>query len=170
MPQMPQNYIYLIRAEDSDLYKAEKKYRYKIGRTDRNPEVRLKELNRQQSQHPLVLQYYTAVSDGAVAEKYFHGKFASYQYHNEWFKMSPRVAASVEQDFINYQPGSIHGAGARSKPRKNKGRSKGQRRKNPWSSILILSGVLLVLAWWSKLPAITNCVSTFDFGKCTKIY
>jgi hypothetical protein len=161
---MSQDYIYLIRAKDQDLYK--------IGRTARHPEVRLKELNGQQSPYLLLLKYYTAVSDAPTAEKYFHEKFERYRHHNEWFKMSPSVAASVERDFKNYQPGSVHGAGARPKPKKRGkggGRSRSRRSKNPWPSILLMSGVLLVITQWSKLPSIASCISTFDFGKCAKI-
>ena len=160
---MNQDYIYLIRAENQDLYK--------IGRTSRHPEVRLKELNGQQSPYPLLLKYYTAVSDGAVAEKYFHQRFAKYRHHNEWFKMSVGIAASVEKGFRDYQPGMVHGAGARKPKRKGNsgGRSKGRRSKNPWPTVLLLAGTLLVLTQWSKLPAIANCVSTLDFGRCAKI-
>ncbi len=159
---MSQDYIYLIRAENQDLYK--------IGRTSRHPEVRLKELNGQQSPYPLLLKYYTAVSDGTIAEKYFHQKFQRYRHHNEWFKMSPSIAVSVEQGFKDYQPGMVHGAG-RSKVKKKGGgsRSRSRRSKNPWPTVLILSGALLVLTQWSKLPAIANCTSSLDFAKCAKV-
>ena len=161
---MSQDYIYLIRAKDQDLYK--------IGRTSRHPEVRLKELNGQQSPYPLLLKYYTAVSDSSVAEKYFHDKFAKYRHHNEWFKMSPGIAASVEQGFRNYQPGSVHGAGALPKPKKRGKSGGGSRRrgksKNSWFSVLMLCTAMLVITQGSKLPAIANCVSTLDF-KCAKI-
>jgi Meiotically up-regulated gene 113 len=97
------SYVYLIRADSTDCYK--------IGKTDRHPETRLKELNRQQSAYPLLLEYYVEVPDSAVAENHFHQRYQRYRQHGEWFEMSRSVSAQVVQDFKGYKPGISRGAG-----------------------------------------------------------
>jgi Meiotically up-regulated gene 113 len=80
------SYVYLIRADGTD--------RYKIGKTDRHPETRLKELNRQQSAYPLLLEYYVEVPDSAVAESHFHQRYQRYRQHGEWFELSRSIDRS----------------------------------------------------------------------------
>jgi Meiotically up-regulated gene 113 len=103
------NYVYLIRADGTD--------RYKIGKTDRHPETRLKELNRQQSAYPLLLEYYVEVPDSAVAENHFHQRYQRYRQHGEWFELSRSISAQVVQDFKGCQLGISRGAG---KPKQKK--------------------------------------------------
>jgi Meiotically up-regulated gene 113 len=125
------NYVYLIRADGTD--------RYKIGLTDRHPETRLKELNRQQSAYPLLLEYYVEVPDSAVAENHFHQRYQRYRQHGEWFEMSRSLSAQVVQDFKGYQLGISRGAG-KPKPQKKpqKKRRLGRKSSTPTITIILL--------------------------------
>jgi hypothetical protein len=156
------NYVYLIRADGTD--------RYKIGKTDRDPEIRLKELNRQQSAYPLLLEYYVEVPDSAVAENHFHKRYQRYRQHGEWFEMSRSISAQVVQDFKGYKPGVSNGAG-KPKPQKKsqKKRRPGRKASTPTISIILLLLLAILLTQWQKLPQLSKCAQALDFGLCAKV-
>lgn len=155
------SYIYLIRADGTE--------RYKIGRTDRHPETRLAELNRQQSAYPLLLEYYVEVPDSAVAEEHFHQRYQRYRKHGEWFELSRSISAQVVQDFKGYKPGISRGAG---KPKPKKQYQK-KRRSGRKSSSLTVTIILMLLAMlvirWQKLPQLSKCAQALDFGLCARV-
>ncbi|MBD2131023.1 GIY-YIG nuclease family protein [Sphaerospermopsis sp. FACHB-1094] len=73
-------YVYLIHSIGTN--------RYKIGRTVRHPEERLKELNRGQSPYPLELIHFISVNNVYTIEKELHGKFQQYRAYGEWFEFT----------------------------------------------------------------------------------
>jgi Meiotically up-regulated gene 113 len=156
------NYVYLIRADGTE--------RYKIGKTDRHPETRLKELNRQQSAYPLLLEYYVEVPDSAVAENHFHQRYQRYRQHGEWFEMSRAISAQVVQDFKGYKPGISNGAG-KPKPqrRSQKKRRPGRKASTPTITIILLTLLAILLTQWQKLPQISKCSQALDFDLCARI-
>lgn len=93
-------YIYLINAENTDLYK--------IGLTTRNPHERLKELNGKQSPYNLVLTHCIKVLDVRGAERHLHKACEDYHHHNEWFKfpsdITPLVIKEMNNYKVNHQP------------------------------------------------------------------
>jgi Meiotically up-regulated gene 113 len=156
------NYIYLIRAEGTE--------RYKIGKTDRHPETRLKELNRQQSAYPLLLEYYVEVPDSALAENHFHQRYQRHRQHGEWFELSRSISAQVVQDFKGYKPGISRGTG-KPKPQKKsqKKRRLGRKSSTPTITIILLLLLAILLTQWQKLPQLSKCAQALDFGLCARV-
>lgn len=162
---MSVGYIYLIRADGQP--------RYKIGQTTRHPEIRLKELNGQQSPYQLSLVYFVEVIDSVSAESYFHQKFSRYRRHGEWFEMSHLIVRAVIKAFETYQGGITHGAGqppARKKvPKLWQRRGIGRKIQKPWVAITCMSLSVLVLTQWSKTPQLMNCTKTLNFSRCGQV-
>jgi hypothetical protein len=157
-------YIYLIQAEGQP--------RYKIGRTTRHPEVRLRELNGQQSPYQLLLVHFVEVADSGTAESYFHQKFSRYRQHGEWFEMSHSIANAVVKAFATYQGAITHGAGkpsARNKTHKPWRRRVIRKHQKPWVALACVGLFILALISLSKTPQLISCAKTFDVSRCSQV-
>jgi T5orf172 domain len=74
---MTPGYVYLVNAENTDLYK--------IGCTRRPIKTRLQELNHRQQPYPIKLIHWIKVDDERVVETRLHKQWAEFRQHNEWF-------------------------------------------------------------------------------------
>lgn len=83
-------YVYLIRCAGFDYYK--------IGRTSRNVEKRLFDL---QTACPFALEivYVIACSNSAAIETHLHRKCSKQNIHNEWFSLTDRHIEMIKKDF-----------------------------------------------------------------------
>jgi hypothetical protein len=162
---MSVGYIYLIRAEGQP--------RYKIGRTTRHPEVRLRELNGQQAPYQLSLVHFVEVIDSGIAESYFHQKFSRYRQHGEWFEMSHSIAKAVIKAFETYQGGITHGAGqppaSKKTPKFWRRRGVGKKTQKPWVMIACMGLSILVLIQLSKSPQLLSCIKPINFSRCGQV-
>jgi len=94
-------YVYFICEKNS-------RGRFKIGRTVKHPDLRMREL---QTGNPRKLSMYgwITVSDNVALEAFFHKYFARQRGLGEWFKVSPRqiekavAAAYAEHSIQNVQ-------------------------------------------------------------------